>query len=210
MNKLENITTGEGKFPLASSNFLLRVDAIYDLPCKKISSIQQENEYETIQSGGENNYVYLREKPVSKPYTFQIERYVGEDYFDPLPVGRQPSLPIVLYISRYAGEFKDVKRTFTFSGCTVMSKTYGELDAEKGGLMTETTQIAFQRMEVVDKMYEEVAPAWGFDTSGKKMVGVGKRKAAYNRDEIRKRDMERQSRIWPKTRSARSIQNVLK
>lgn len=128
--------------------FLLRVDAMYDLPCTKISGIAQEKEYENIMEGGVNDYVWLREKPASKPNTLQIERYIGENHFDPLPVGYQPQMPLVLYVSRYVNDFNRGTMTFTFKGVTVVSKKYGELDAEKSGLMSVTTEIAYQQVTV--------------------------------------------------------------
>lgn len=182
--------------PLVNCNFLLRVDAVWDLPCKKIGSFKCENEYETIQEGGVNDYVYLRKKPVSKPFTFDVERYIGVDYFDPLPVGRQPILPILLYVSRYSDDFKTPKRTFTFMGCTVMGKTYGELDAEHSGLILETTTIAYQRVLVVNDILDDPAPSWSFDTSGRKMEGLGRRKAQRNVQELRKREMMKLARTW--------------
>lgn len=140
--------------PLVNNNFLLRVNAIYDLPCRKISGIRDEVEYEPIQSGGVNDFVYLREKPMSKPKTFKVERYVGVDFYDPLIVGTEFDLPIVLYVSRYINDFNAAKQTFTFWGCTVMEKEYGELDAERSGLMTETTTIAYQQMQLVTNIME--------------------------------------------------------
>jgi hypothetical protein len=192
--------------PLINNNFLLRVNAIYDLPCKKISGIKDEKEYEPIQAGGVNDYVYLREKQTSKPKTFKVERYVGVDFFDPLTVGTSLSMPIVLYVSRYINDFNAPKQTFTFWGCTVLEKEYGELDAEKSGLMVETTTIAYQQMEVfTDTSEEEPVSDWSFDASGKKYQGIGKRNAVYDRHEVRKQELERQSRIWPETRSARTF-----
>jgi hypothetical protein len=136
------------KNPMPNYIFLLRVDALYDLPCTKVSGITQEKEYENIMEGGVNDYVQLREKPVSKPNTLQIERYIGENYFDPLPVGYQCTMPLVLYVGRYVRDFNRAVITFTFSGATVISKKYGELDAEKGGLMSVTTEIAYQQVTV--------------------------------------------------------------
>ena len=146
-----NVIEDLGLKPLVNNNFVLRVDVNYDLPCRKISSIQMEEEYETIQEGGVNDYVHIRKKPASKPYTFQVERYVGEKYFDPLPLGRIVKDPIVLYISRYVNDFKNAKYVITFRGCTVIGKTYGDLDAESSGLYIETTTIAFQQIEVENK-----------------------------------------------------------
>lgn len=137
-------------YPLINCNFLLRVDAVYDLPCKRINSFQMENEYETIQEGGINDYVHLRRKPTSRPFTFEYERYIGAKYFDPLPIGKQPELPIVLYVSEYLNNFEQSRRVFTFQGCTVTKKQYGDLDAEKAGLLLETTTVAYQQLLVED------------------------------------------------------------
>ena len=192
------------KNPLPGNIFLLRVDAIYDLACTKVSGIAQEKEYENIIEGGVNDYVQLREKPSSKPNILQVERYIGEKYLDPLPVGKQCAMPLVLYVDRYLDSFKDSPMIFTFSGCTVLNKKYGELNAEHSGLMTETIQIAYQQVTVEKKEVEVVTPLWKFDQSGKKYQGTGERHAAYNKDEIRKRDMEKMSRKWPEKRSART------
>lgn len=205
---MANIISDDGNNPVINSNFLLRVDAIFDLPCKRIGSIKYDYEYESIQAGGENDYVYLRRKHASSPYTVEIERYVGENFYDPLPVGRQPVLPIVLYVSRYANDFKHVRRTYTFTGCTVIGKTYGELDAEKSGLVVETTRLAFQKVSVLDSTDGDQEAGWGFDSSGKKYEGIGKRKAVLNTGELRKKDMETLSRKWPVSRSARTIKDI--
>jgi hypothetical protein len=193
------------KYPLVNNIFLLRVDAIYDLACTKVSGIEQEKEYENIAEGGVNDYVQLREKPASKAKVLEIERYIGEKYLDPLPVGRKPILPLVLYVSRYLNDFNDSKITFTFTGCTVLEKKYGDLDAERSGLMTEKTRIAYQTVTVLTNPSEQITPSWSFDATGKKYQGSGKRLAQYDRNEIRKKEMERNSRIWPEVRSARTI-----
>lgn len=141
-----------GLNPLVNMNFVLQVDAVYDLPCRKISSFHQEIEYETIQEGGVNDYVQIRKKPVSKPFTFDVERYIGEKYFDPLPLGKMPLLPILLYVSPQANaNFDNSVRIFCFSGCTVVGKNYGELNSESTGLLTETTTIAYQTVTAVKK-----------------------------------------------------------
>lgn len=62
--------------PLANYNFLLQVEGMYDVPCKSVKGINQEQEYEYIQEGGLNDRVHMRKKQQSKPYTFQVERYV--------------------------------------------------------------------------------------------------------------------------------------
>lgn len=192
------------KNPLINNIFLLRVDAVYDLACTKVSGIVQEREYENIVEGGVNDYVQLRKKPSSKPNIFQVERYIGENYLDPLPVGKQCEIPLVLYVARYLDAFINSPMIFTFSGCTVLSKKYGDLDAEHSGLMTETLQIAYQQVLVEKKANEVITPLWKFDESGKKYQGIGLRSAAYDKNEVRKKDMEKMSRKWPEQRSART------
>lgn len=171
-DKMSRIIAEQGKNPLVNYHFLLRVDAVYDLPCRKISGFEQEIEYENIQSGGVNHYVYLRQKPTTKPYSFKVERYIGANYFDPLPVGKQPQLPILLYVSRSFYNFTKPKQTFTFTGCTVLSKSYGELDAEKSGLMSETTTIAYQQMHLVTDNDEDIYSILGLNLPGRKYQGT--------------------------------------
>ena len=138
------INTGENV--LVNYNYMLRVEGIYDLPCKAIHSFTKENEFEYVQEGGLNDYVHMLRKPISRPFTFTVERYVGTDIISPLPLGAELVLPIILMISPYPDNFNNAKRTFVFTGCTVISKTYGELNAEQSGLLTETTVIAYREM----------------------------------------------------------------
>ena len=192
------------KKPLSNNIFLLRVDAIFDLACTKVSGIVQEKEYENIIEGGVNDYVQLREKPSSKPNILHVERYIGELYLDPLPVGRQCLIPLVLYVDRQPDLFMDAPLVFIFTGCTVMNKKYGELNAEQSGLMTVSIDIAYQKVIVLKNPVEIIEPSWKFDQSGKKYQGMGMRRAAHNKNEIRKKDMEAMSRKWPEQRSART------
>lgn len=201
---LKTIEKDSVKNPLPGYIFLLRVDAVYDLACTKVSGIVQEKEYENIVEGGVNDYVQLREKPSSKPNILQVERYIGERYLDPLPVGKRCEIPLVLYVDRHLDFFVNAPMIFTFSGCTVMSKKYGDLDAEHSGLMTETIQIAYQQVAVEKRANEIVMPLWGFDQSGQKYQGTGLRRATYDKNEVRKKDMEEMSRKWPRKRSAKT------
>lgn len=178
------------KNPMPNFIFLLRVDAMYDLPCTRISGITQEKEYENIMEGGVNDYVQLREKPVSKPNILKIERYIGENHFDPLPVGYRCPMPLVLYVGRYVHDFDRAVMTFTFSGPVVISRKYGELDAEKGGLMSVATEIAYQQVTVENAEVGEIRIPWEFDRTGWRFQGKGKRYATYDKQEIRKADME--------------------
>ena len=155
---MANITDGnylvwnQGLAPLVGYNFMLRVELLFDLPCKSVKAFTREMEYELIQEGGLNDYVHMRRKPISKPFYLEIERYVGVDYVDPLPVGAQLALPVILFVSRYQGQFIPgiVARTYIFTGCNVTKKVFGELNAERSGLMTETTTISYNEMLCID------------------------------------------------------------
>lgn len=143
--------------PVTAFNFVLEVEAIYYVPLKSVKAFTKENEYEYIHEGGVNDYVYLKRKPISKPFTFQVTRYVGTDSFtDPLANGTEFILPLVLYIYKhknkqgYAPSAPSApSRIYVFTGCTVISKEYGELDAERSALLTETTTIAYRELVVV-------------------------------------------------------------
>lgn len=140
-----------GLNPAVNFNFMLRVEGVMDVPCKSVHSFTKQNEYEYIQEGGLNDYVHMKRKPISQPFTFQVERYVGVDYIDPLPNGAELVLPLLLFVSRTAGSFgNDTVRCYTFTGCTVMGKQFGELQSEQSGLLTETMTIAYRELLVVD------------------------------------------------------------
>ena len=141
-----NVVLNQGKNVLVNYNYMLRVEGIYDVPCKSVHSFTKENEFEYVQEGGLNDYVHMLRKPISKPFTFTVERYVGADIVPPLPLGAELTLPIILMVSQYPNQFENAKRTFVFTGCTVISKTYGELNAERSGLLTETIVIAYREM----------------------------------------------------------------
>ena len=142
-----------GLNPATNFNFILRVEGIFDLPCKSVHVFQKENEYEYIQEGGLNDYVHMKRKPISKPFTFQVERYVGVDglLVDYLANGTELVLPLVLLVNRYHWNgYPYPTRTYVFTGCTVIGKEYGELNAERSGLLVETTTIAYREMVNVD------------------------------------------------------------
>ncbi|MDR3295879.1 MAG: hypothetical protein LBT26_08650 [Clostridiales Family XIII bacterium] len=151
-----SLVLNKGMNPLVGFNFILRVELLFDLPCKKVRAFTRENEYEIIQEGGLNDYVHMRRKPISKPFTLEVERYVGVDYLDPLPNGAELALPVMLIVSRYPDNFGDPggwARTYAFTGCTVIKKSYGELDAERAGLMVDVTTLAYREMVVLDIPY---------------------------------------------------------
>ncbi|MDR1247527.1 MAG: hypothetical protein LBK57_11000 [Clostridiales Family XIII bacterium] len=135
--------------PLVNFNFMLRVEAVFDLPCKSVKAFTRELEYENIQEGGLNDYVHMRRKPISRPFTLEVERYAGVDYVDPLPLGADLALPLFLFVARRP-VFESVARTYVFTGCTVIKKVYGELSAEHSGLLTDTITIAYREMICID------------------------------------------------------------
>ncbi|MBR3910996.1 MAG: hypothetical protein IKJ54_06830, partial [Anaerotignum sp.] len=179
-----SIVANEGKNVLVNYNYMLRVEGIYDLPCKAVHSFTKENEFEYVQEGGLNDYVHMLRKPITKPFTFTVERYVGTDPIPPLPLGAELVLPVILMVSPFPDRFDISKRTFVFTGCTVMSKTFGELNAEKSGILTETIVIGYREMvEVTIPVHiGEDGSIWAFDE--KKVEGKGKRSArTYERPE---------------------------
>jgi hypothetical protein len=155
------IVLNQGTNPLVGFNFMMRVEALFDVPCRSVHAFTREMEYELIQEGGLNDYVHMRRKPISKPFLLEVERYVGTDYIDPLPLGAELLLPVLLFVSRYQDMFIPgvVARTYVFTGCTVVKKEYGKLDAERSELLTETTTIAYREMMCVDLPWSDVAGA---------------------------------------------------
>ncbi len=151
INPLENYGTS----PLVGFNFMLRVELAFDLPCKSVHSFTREMEYELIQEGGLNDYVHMRRKQQTHPFTFEVERYAGNDLVDPLPLGAELSAPVLLFVSRSPSQFGtiNVSRTFSFFGCRVTKRAYGQLDAEHSGLVTDITTIAYNQMLLVDIPY---------------------------------------------------------
>lgn len=133
--------------PLVNYNFVLRVEGIYDIPCKSIKNINNEAEYEYIQEGGVNDRVHMRKKPLSKPYSFQVERYVGTPYEDIFTLDKVFNTPVLLLVSRYQKHFEKPGRTYSFEGCRVISKDYGEFQGEQSGFLTESVTIAYDAMK---------------------------------------------------------------
>lgn len=177
-SKAEKFLLGNTDFegqanPLTNFNFVLEVEALYFLALKSVKAFNKENEFEYIREGGVNDYVHLKRKPISKPFTFQVERYVGTDRFlDPLALGTELVLPLALYVYRHkaqqgwsSGAWSDKMpgRIFLFTGCTVMSKDYGELDAERSGLLTETTTISYRELIAITNPFDNSEkPEWEF------------------------------------------------
>ena len=175
-----------GRNPAPNFNFMLRVEGVYDVPCKSVRVFQRENEYEMIQEGGLNDYVHMRRKPISRPFTFQIERYVGTDTIDPLNNGAALILPILLIITRHlVYEEATAIRIYAFTGCTVTAKEYGELNAERSGLLTETTTIAYREMLSLDNVAQSFMEVkeWKFNGTDKKGSGPLRARHDYSWDQ---------------------------
>ena len=144
-------TSEEVRNPITAFNFVLEVEGVYFLPLKSVRAFTKENEYEYIKEGGVNDYVHMKRKPISKPFTFQIERYVGtERFLDPLANGTELILPLILHVYRHAAmrgftALPDASpaRLYTFTGCTVISKEYGELNSERSGILTGSDQLLY-------------------------------------------------------------------
>ena len=158
--------------PITAFNFVLEVEGGYFMALKSVRVFNKENEYEYIREGGVNDYVHMRRKPISKPFTFQVERYVGtERFLDPLANGTELMLPVILYVYRHKARSAVTEsapawpaRIYTFTGCVVTAKEYGELNAEKSAILTETTTIAYRELMVVTNPFEgsQELPNWEF------------------------------------------------
>ena len=196
------------KEPLINYNFLLRVEGMFDLPCKSISGFQKKQEYEYIQEGGVNDYVHIRKKPASEPNTFQVECYVGTEPDNVLNLGTEFSMPVQILIARYPGEFENPKRIFEFKGCIVTEKQYGELNAEKGEILTEVTTITYQTMTCKDAKTESQKPVWKFDKTN---ADGNHEQTARNLESFGiQKQKNKNARLLPKVNSAKNINNYLK
>ena len=60
--------------PLEGFSFVLRVEGIFDLPCRAIKNLRRENEFDYIQEGGVNDYVHIKRKAISKPFSALVHR----------------------------------------------------------------------------------------------------------------------------------------
>ena len=202
-----DMTSNQGLTPLVNYNFTLQVEGVYNLPCKSVHVFHRENEYETLQEGGLNDYVHMLRKPISKPMTFQVERYVGIDMLDPLALGTELILPVLLQVSRYTGNGEvldladSMQRVYTFTGCTVIAKDFGELSAERSGLLVETTTIAYREMICVDNpSTKSKRKAWSMKKDHANMERDAELKNAkrtnYGINELTKQELEERARMY--------------
>ncbi len=170
--------------PLQSYNFVLVVEGIFDIPCKSVRAFKKENEFELIQEGGVNDYVHMRRKPISKPFQFQVERYLGTDKFDIMSLGTDFILPLILCVSRWQKPSEaNSSRFYIFMGATVIEKEYSTLDSEKSGLHTETITIAYKELFAMNQNFintdgdelengVQMGTEWEFDKNATNRAGV--------------------------------------
>lgn len=130
-------------------NFLLMLGKKV-VPCRSIHGFHRDCGQEYIQEGGLNGYVHMRPKPASEPSTLEIERYVTGDFEDVFPNGTVLDKDLVLQVGVSKEGGREPSVTLTFKGCTVTQKSYGELNAEKGGIFVETTTVSYQELKVGD------------------------------------------------------------
>ena len=165
--------------PAVAYAFALQVEAAFFVPLRAVRVFTKENEFEYYQEGGLNDYVHMLRKPISKPFTFQVERYVGVrkemlglGMIDPLALGTELILPVVLYVNRSpAGQwynnisFTNCARAYIFTGCTVIQKEFSELNAEQSKLHSETITIAYKEMFSIDQVFSglEGGGQWEYD-----------------------------------------------
>lgn len=153
---LGDLVWNDRREPVPIYNFFVRGEmGLLDAPCKSVRAFTREFDYEEIQEGGRNDYVILKRKPITHRYTLQLERYVGMDVVDPFALGTEFVAPLLIGVKRilpltsgFADTMENTEliRLYTFTGCIVTGKEYGQLDAEKSGLLTETVTIAYREM----------------------------------------------------------------
>ena len=186
---------------IPSFNFMLRVDGAFDIPLKSVQPFSRDNEYEPIQEGGMNDYVYLKRKPITQPFKLVIERYVNYNLSiaDPLSNGTELLLPLLLFVGNNTGGSQTYSRYYTFTGAVVMGKQYGGLDAEKSGLLTETITFGYNHMFCTTlPLSEDVTdPAWKLES---KTGGKGKLYASKGRNldnnTVKEAEMAEKAALW--------------
>ena len=182
---------------LSNFRFVLKVDGAFDVPLKSVRAFNRENEYDYIQEGGLNDYVHMRRKPISKPYTLVVERYVPASLGinDPLTSGVELLLPLLLFVGKNTGgSTMNYSRYYAFTGAVVMSKEYGGLDAERAGMLTESITIGYNQMFCITNPVEGTDyPAWEFSVNGS---GNIKRKHS-----VKGTEPEQNSKKWYKIKN---------
>ncbi|MBR1875582.1 MAG: hypothetical protein IJ805_00575, partial [Lachnospiraceae bacterium] len=189
--------------PAPAYNFALEVEAMFFMPLKSVHVFTKENEFDYYQEGGVNDYIHMLRKPISKPFTFQVERYVGmaatadfpTSFFDPIALGTDLILPVILYVTHFPAassgdNFKptNVSRVYIFTGCTVTSKEYGELNAERSGLLTETTTIAYKELFTINSLTPNTImnDPWEYPKDGTTEIKYARKQKNTSRENMEK------------------------
>lgn len=144
--------------PVPAFNYTLRVELAYDIAVKSVRSFTKNNAYEHIQQGGLNDYVIMKRKPVTEPFTIQIERYASNALTDPLANGAELTAPMFLTVLKsptvsFTSDATNTGRVFMFTGCIVTGKEFGEMNAERSELLTEVVTISYREMYVIPNLF---------------------------------------------------------
>ena len=187
----------EDKPPIVNFNFVLRVEALWDIACKSIKIERKENEFDLIQEGGLNDYPHRIRKQITRMFTLRIEQYVGAGFVDPLSLGTKLVLPLMLSVGRYTNPAIFLPdRQYIFTGCEVTAKEPGELQSERSGLLTESTTIAYESMFTIDTPFEGIKESWAFDQFNKDGNGKGSRDKRFADYELTQAEMAARTQRW--------------
>ena len=204
--------------PLQNFSFWMLVEGVMSVPLKSVRPFQKVNQYERIREGGVNDYVTLKRMQIQEPHQLVVERYMMNSVFDPLANGAELTLPIILAIdhpSKSWGDTTHAARFYAFTGCTVMSKEYGELNAEKSGLGTEVITIGYKMMYVVPNLLSiggDPSKAPGTNSNiGDDAVAetMNKQLEAQQKEEQKKKDQAKKLDEWAKRREEENRSGVV-
>jgi hypothetical protein len=89
-----------------------------------------------------------------------VERISGEKAPEQSPFFGDKTPEVLAYLDRHADAVMELKRVYTFTGCTVISKEYGELNAEHPGLLVEKAVIAYRELVTVTTFDDKDVGMW--------------------------------------------------
>ena len=162
---------------IGNFQFSMTVELVYDIPLRAVRNINKQNEYEHIHEGGLNDYVHMRRKPISQPFTFEVERYLTTSWTDPLSNGTELTLPVILWLDKWANDWctnisepdpskrkykhdSQSGKLFIFTGVIVMGKRYGEFNAEKPEVATEIITLGYNNLYVLSNYAALCGSPW--------------------------------------------------
>ena len=168
MGSFWDVWTNKNDF-ITGYSFTLLVEGVTNVPLRSVKAFKREAEYDMIQEGGVNDYVHLRRKGVTKPFTFQVERYADTSMvLETLPVGYEAVLPMILMVYNGTDITSNMPiRTYAFTGAVVMAKEYGELNSERSGLLTETVTIAYRELMCINTDFDKYLNMFGITSTSK-------------------------------------------